>query len=87
MKRFLLRVISSGSGISSKRTIGAISFVILTLAMVILAFVDPTFTGLCDILITLIITSASLLGITTFENIKAIKPGKSKERKRSDDDI
>lgn len=85
MKQFLLKVISSGSGISSKRTVGAITYIILTLSIMVLAFINPNFTGLCDILITLIITSASLLGITTFENIRTSNPKKDLERR--DDEI
>lgn len=81
MKQFLLKVISSGSGISSKRTVGAITYIILTLSIIVLAFINPNFTGLCDILITLIITSASLLGITTFENIKK----KSNKQEKTDE--
>ena len=43
MKQFLLKVISSGSGISSKRTVGAITYIILTLSIIVLAFINPNF--------------------------------------------
>lgn len=63
-------ITSLAGGISSKIVIGAITYVILVLALIILMFVNPEFPGLAGIITTLIVTSGALLGLTTFENIK-----------------
>ena len=73
-KKILLGMITNQSGgISSKIIIGAISYLILIIAIVILIFVNPSFPGISDIINVLIITSASLLGLTTVENINQNK--------------
>lgn len=72
MKDLFYKMITSGSGVSSKRLIGAVCYLILTISLVILLFVNPDFSGLENIFITMIITTASLLGITTIENISKI---------------
>ena len=56
--------------ISSKIIIGAVSYILLTLSLIVLMFVNPEFPGVEDLLTILVITSASLLGLTTIENIK-----------------
>lgn len=56
--------------ISSKVIIGAITYVLVALALVVVMFVNPEFSGLPELLSVLMITSASLLGLTTIENIK-----------------
>ena len=76
IKELLLKMVTSGSGISSKRIVGAICYIILTISIVILSFINPNFNGLENILITMIITTASLLGMTTLENINKIKKKK-----------
>lgn len=73
IKELLLKMVTSGSGISSKRIVGAICYIILTISIVILSFINPNFNGLENILITMIITTASLLGMTTLENLNKIK--------------
>ena len=73
IKELLLKMVTSGSGISSKRIVGAICYIILTVSVVILSFINPEFNGLENIYITMIITTASLLGMTTLENLNKIK--------------
>lgn len=70
--------------ISSKIVIGALTYVLITLALLVLMFVNPAFPGLSDLVTILIITSASLLGLTTIENIKQI-PKKDKTKKPEDE--
>lgn len=84
IKDILIKMITSLAGsISSKIVIGAITYVILVLALIILMFVNPNFPGLSGILNTALITSAALLGLTTVENIKQysqkIKEDKEKQ--------
>ena len=69
MKEFLLSLLKSGSGISSKRFIGALCYILITLGIIILSFINPDFEGLSGIITTLIITTASLLGLTTVEKL------------------
>lgn len=67
--------------ISSKIIIGAISYILLTIALIVLMFVNPNFPGVTDLLTVLVITSASLLGLTTIENIKnPMKNGKIEDQ-------
>ena len=63
-------ITSLAGGISSKIVIGAITYVVLTLALIVLMFINPDFPGLSGIITTLILTSGALLGLTTVENIK-----------------
>lgn len=70
----LMDMITTHSGsISSKIVIGAVSYLILVTAVVILMFINPSFPGLSELVSVLIITSSSLLGLTTVENIKQKK--------------
>lgn len=78
-KEFLLRLITSRSGVSSKRFVGAICYIMITVAVIVLSFVNPSFSGLNEIIITLIITTASLLGMTTIENLKHLKKEDKKD--------
>ena len=82
MRDIFIKLISSRSGVSSKRFIGTLGYIVLLVSMIALAFINPFFPGIDDILIALIITSASLLGITTLENISK----KSLDTKTDDDD-
>lgn len=59
--------------VSSKIVIGAITYLIITAALLTLMFINPSFSGLSELLTVLILTSASLLGLTTVENIKQRK--------------
>lgn len=56
--------------ISSKIVVGAITYFMLVISAIVMMFVHPEFPGLQEIVITLIISSTSLLGLTTVENIK-----------------
>lgn len=74
LRETILDMITSHTGsISSKIVIGAVSYLILVTAIVILMFINPSFPGLTELISVLIITSASLLGLTTVENIKQKK--------------
>ena len=78
-------MISSPRGaISSKRVIGSVSYIVLTVTVIILCFVNPSFKNLDDILETLIFASTTMLGLTTFENIKNKT---EKEKKDADQEI
>jgi hypothetical protein len=79
MKEFFKKMVTSGSGVSSKRVIGAVCYLIITLSIMILTFVNPGFTGISDIVSTLIITTASLLGMTTIEKFTTSKNKDNKE--------
>lgn len=71
MKQIIKSMITSlAGGISSKIVIGAITYLILIIALVVLMFTNPDFPGLSEIITTSIITSGALLGLTTFENIR-----------------
>ena len=85
MRKVLREMITTNIGsISSKIVIGALTYVLITLALPVLMFVNPAFPGLSDLVTILIITSASLLGLTTIENIKQI-PKKDKTKKPEDE--
>ena len=68
---FLERFASTKDGaVSSKIVVGALTYLVLVVAVIILMFVHPEFAGLSDIVIVLILSSTSLLGLTTVENIR-----------------
>lgn len=70
MKKIFIQMITSlQGGISSKIIIGSITYVMLVIALIVCIFVKPDFSGLDDLISVSIITSASLLGLTTVENI------------------
>lgn len=74
-KEGIIDMITTHAGsISSKIVIGAITYLVLTAGLITLMFVNPSFPGLADLITVMIITSASLLGLTTVENIKQKKP-------------
>ena len=82
---WIKEMISSPRGaISSKRVIGSVSYIILTISVIVLCFVNPSFKNLDDILETLIFASTTMLGLTTFENIKNKT---EKEKKDADQEI
>ena len=68
-------ITANDGGISSKIVIGASGYAIMTLAIVLVMFVNPAFPGLTEIVITHLLTSASLLGLTTVENIRNKRRG------------
>lgn len=71
MREILEKMITTNLGtVSSKVIIGAVSYMIITIAIVVVIFVNPSFPGLTEIVITHILTSSSLLGLTTVENIR-----------------
>lgn len=74
IREIIQDMITSHSGsISSKIIIGAVAYIIITLSLMLLMFINPSFPGLSDLITVLIITSGSLLGLTTVENIKQPK--------------
>ena len=76
---WLKEMITSPRGaVSSKRVIGSITYLSLTIAVIVLCFVGPEFKNLDDILETLIFASTTMLGLTTFENVK----NKTKNQKK-----
>ena len=78
-KEGLIDMITSNAGsISSKIVIGAVTYLILTAGMITLMFVYPAFSGFAVFLTVMILTSASLLGLTTVENIKQKKNDRTK---------
>jgi hypothetical protein len=71
MSNFIKKVVTNKKGeISSKIVIGGLSYVVILLAVVVIMFVNPQFPNLPDIINVLIVTSATLLGLTTVENVK-----------------
>lgn len=73
-REILQDMITTHTGsVSSKIVIGAITYLIITAALLTLMFINPSFSGLSELLTVLILTSASLLGLTTVENIKQRK--------------
>ena len=79
----LLRMITANDGgISSKIIIGAVCFVALVIATIILMFCHPEFPGLADIIITELITAASLLGLTTIDNMKDVVDMNKSEKEK-----
>ena len=76
-------ITSLAGGISSKIVIGAITYVILTIALIVLMFVNPEFPGISGIITTLIVTSGALLGLTTVENIKQFNQKTKEEENNS----
>ena len=83
IKNILIKMITSlAGGVSSKIVIGAITYVILTIALILLMFINPDFPGLSGILTTLMVTSGALLGLTTVENIKQFH--QKEENKKED---
>lgn len=74
IREIFIDMITNHSGsVSSKIVIGTVSYLSLVTAIVILMFINPSFTGLTELVSVLIITSSSLLGLTTVENIKQKK--------------
>ena len=69
-------VSNMNGGVSSKIIIGAIAYVAIMTVMLVLCFVNPEFKNLDDIIITFVVTAASLLGLQTVENMSNIKGGK-----------
>ena len=71
IREILQRMVTANDGgISSKIIIGAIAYIIITLSISLVMFINPSFPGLTEIVITHICTSGALLGLTTVENIK-----------------
>ena len=87
MKDFLNKLITAGSGVSSKRLVGVICYILITVSILVLLFVKPEFSGLSDIVNTLIITTASLLGMTTIEKFSSSLLGKKNDDNKKDNDV
>lgn len=68
---FLERFASTKDGaISSKIIVGAFTYLLLVISVVVLMFIHPEFPALSDVVVVLILSSTSLLGLTTVENIR-----------------
>ena len=82
IREILEKMITTNLGtVSSKVIIGAVSYMIITIAIVVVIFVNPSFPGLTEIVITHILTSSSLLGLTTVENIRnSVKDKRGQKR-------
>ena len=79
---FLEKFYSTKDGaVSSKIVVGAITYISLVIAIIVLMFVDPDFRGLEDVVVILILSSTSLLGLTTVENIRDKVRKKEEENK------
>lgn len=79
---FLEKFYSTKDGaVSSKIVIGATTYISLVIAIIVLMFVDPDFPGLEDVVVILILSSTSLLGLTTVENIRDKVRKKEEENK------
>ena len=76
---WIKEMITSPRGVvSSKRVIGSVSYIALSITVIVLCFINPEFKNLDDILETLIFARTTMLGLTTFENVK------NKTRKEED---
>lgn len=85
IKNILEKMITANDGgISSKIIIGSITYLIITLAIVSVMFVNPMFPGLSEIVITNLLTSGSLLGLTVVENLKTKRKDKCPEEDKSE---
>lgn len=73
-KDFLKSMITGidGKSVSSKIVIGVVCYPLLILTIIVLAFVNPAFPHIHEILELAFVTTASLLGIQTVENVKHI---------------
>ena len=71
-------ITSPRGAVSSKRVIGSVSYIALSITVIVLCFINPEFKNLDDILETLIFASTTMLGLTTFENVK----NKTKKEKK-----
>ena len=71
-------ITSPRGAVSSKRVIGSVSYIALSITVIVLCFINPEFKNLDDILETLIFASTTMLGLTTFENVK----NKTKNQKK-----
>lgn len=81
MKKFLLDMVTSlQGGVSSKIIIGSLTYVLIVVSLIVCIFVKPEFPGLDDLISVCLITSSSLLGLTTVENVsKNVKLKNDKE--------
>lgn len=85
MRKFLKELITTNiENVSSKVVIGSLTYFLITIVLLIISFINPEFPGLGDLITVLIITSASLLGLTTVENIK-INPFGKKSKKNENE--
>lgn len=83
VREILTQMITTHAGsISSKIVIGALAYMIVTIALILVMFINPGFPGLTEIVMTHILTSGSLLGLTTVENLRT--PLKAKKEDEND---
>ena len=77
---WLKEMITSPRGaVSSKRVIGSVTYIALTVTVIVLCFANPEFKSLDDIIETSIVASTAMLGLTTFENVKNKKKKEKKD--------
>lgn len=62
-------ITSARGGVSSKIVIGSISYLLIVGAIITMMFLKPDFPGISDLVSVSLITSSSLLGLTTVENV------------------
>lgn len=85
MRKFLKELITTNiENVSSKVVIGSLTYFLITIVLLIISFINPEFPGLGDLITVLIITSASLLGLTTVENIKTNPFGKKSKKNENE---
>lgn len=85
MRKFLKELITTNiENVSSKVVIGSLTYFLITIVLLIISFIFPEFPGLGDLITVLIITSASLLGLTTVENIKTNPFGKKSKKNENE---
>lgn len=86
MKDLLIRMVTTNSGaISSKIIVGAFCYLVFTFVLGSLIFVNPEFPGIDNIVITYIVTTGGLLGLTTVENIKTPSNREEEYNENSED--
>lgn len=69
MKKFIKDMLSGGTAVSSKRVAGFLSLIIALLCVIYLVIKEGGTQIVSDLIITLLITSTGLLGVSTIANI------------------
>lgn len=68
-------ITSNAGSVSSKVIVGTVTYMVIILALIVMMFVNPTFPGLSDLISISILSSSSLIGLTTIENIRQKRKG------------
>lgn len=69
MGEFFRRMLTENGGISSKRVVGSAAYIGVVIITGILAFKNPDFKNLDEILTTVLWTAAALLGVSIIPKI------------------